>query len=114
MLEGDIKYDVPSKTLNKIAKEARENITAVTQMYIQAGLITEETALRNINRYIKRTYGGNELAKIGSELKVRGILEEISPEEWVEKYSKTKAFRIDDAGKTVPLKIIMVGKFLVE
>ena len=104
MLDGDATYHVPSKTLNKIAKEARENITAVTQMYIQAGLITEETALRNINRYIKRTYGGNDLAKIGSELKVRGVLEEISPEEWVEKYSKTKAFRIDDAGKTVPLE----------
>jgi hypothetical protein len=104
MLDGDVTYHVPSKTLNKIAKEARENITAVTQMYIQAGLITEETALRNINRYIKRTYAANDLAKIGSELKVRGVLEEVSPEEWLEKYSKEKAFRIDDAGKTVPLE----------
>jgi hypothetical protein len=104
MLEGDITYDVPSKTLNRIAKKARENITKVTQMYIQAGLITEETALRNIQRYIRRTYGGEDLAKIGSELRARGVLEEISPKEWVEKYSKTKAFTLDDTGKSIPLE----------
>ena len=30
-------------------------------MYVDAGLITEETALRNIERYIKRTYGGQKI-----------------------------------------------------
>ena len=44
-------------------------------MYIDAGLITEETALRNIERYIKRSYGGKETSKIGSELRARGVLE---------------------------------------
>jgi len=104
MLEGDITYTVPSKTLNKIAKDARKNITKVTQMYVDAGLITEETALRNIQRYIRRTYGGEDLSKIGSELRARGVLEQVSPKEWVEKYSKTKAFTLNDKGKSIPLE----------
>ena len=104
MLEGDIKFDVGVKELDNLSKKARENINDVTQMYVDAGLITEETALRNIKRYLRRTYSGDPPAKLGSDLKARGVIEEISPKEWVEKYSKTKAFTIDDAGKTVPLE----------
>ena len=104
MLEGDIKYDIGVKKLDDLSKKARENINDVTQMYVDAGLITEETALRNIKRYLRRTYSGDPPAKLGSDLKARGVIEEISPKEWVEKYSKTKAFTIDDAGKTVPLE----------
>ena len=73
-------------------------------MYIDAGLITEETALRNIERYIKRSYGGKDISKIGSELRARGVIETITPNEWMNKYSKTKAFKVDDAGKFVPLE----------
>ena len=72
-------------------------------MYIDAGLITEETALRNIERYIKRSYGGKDLSKIGSELRARGVLEEITPREWVKSFSKTKAFKINNKGKLVRL-----------
>jgi len=104
LLEGDIKYNVVPKDLANIAKKARKQITKITNMYIQAGLITEETALRNIERYIKRSYGGKELSKIGSELRARGVLETITPNEWINQYSKTKAFKFDDAGKLVPLK----------
>ena len=56
LLEGDIKFDVVPKDLAKIAKTARNQITRITQLYIDAGLITEETALRNIERYIKRSF----------------------------------------------------------
>ena len=104
MLEGDIKYDIGVKELDNLSKKARQNINDVTQMYVDAGLITEETALRNIKRYLRRTYSGDPPAKLGSDLKARGVIEEISPKEWVEKYSKTKAFTIDDAGKTIPLE----------
>ena len=104
MLEGDIQYPVGIKALDNLSKEARENINGVTQMYIDAGLITEETALRNIKRYLRRSYAGDPPAKLGSDLKARGIIEEISPKEWLERYSKEKAFIIDDAGKTVPLE----------
>ena len=104
MLEGDIKYDIGVKPIDNLSKQARENINSVTQMYVNAGLITEETALRNIKRYLRRTYAGDPPAKLGSDLKARGVLEEISPTEWVKKYSKTKAFTIDDAGKTIPLE----------
>jgi len=101
LLEGDIKFDVVPKDLAKIAKTARKQITRITQMYIDAGLITEETALRNIERYIKRSYGGKDLAKIGSELRARGVLETMTPNEWIKSYSKTKAFKLDDAGKLI-------------
>ena len=104
LLEGDIKFDVVPKDLARIAKKARGNITKITQMYIDAGLITEETALRNIERYIKRSYGGKDISKIGSELRARGVIETITPNEWMNKYSKTKAFKVDDAGKFVPLE----------
>jgi hypothetical protein len=104
LLEGDIKFNVVPKDLAKIAKQARTQITRITQMYIDAGLITEETALRNIERYIKRSYGGKELSKIGSELRARGVLETITPNEWIKSFSKTKAFKIDDTGKLVPLE----------
>ena len=104
MLEGDIQYPVGVKALDNLKDEARENINGVTQMYIDAGIITEETALRNIKRYLRRSYAGDPPAKLGSDLKARGVLEEISPTEWMQKYSKTKAFTIDDAGKTIPLE----------
>ena len=104
LLEGDIKFtDVP-KDLGKLGKKARNQITKITQMYIDAGLITEETALRNIERYVKRTYGGKETAKIGSELRARGVLEKITPRDWVNSFSKNKAFRINNQGKLVRLK----------
>ena len=101
LLEGDIKYNDVPKDLAKLGKKARNQITKITQMYIDAGLITEETALRNIERYIKRSYGGRDVSKIGSELRARGVLETITPNEWVKSYSKTKAFKLDDAGKLV-------------
>jgi len=103
LLEGDIKYNMVPKDLARIAKTARNQITKITQMYVDAGLITEETAIRNIERYIKRSYGGKELSKIGSELRARGVLETITPNDWVKSFSKTKAFKIDDAGKLVRL-----------
>jgi len=103
LLEGDIKFNVVPKDIAKIGKKARDQITKITNMYIQAGLITEETALRNIERYVKRSYAGKEISKIGSELKARGVLEQITPRDWVNSFSKTKAFRINNQGKLVRL-----------
>ena len=52
MLEGDIKYPVPVKYLNTLAEEARKNIDDVGQMYVQTGLITEETFLIDSSQLI--------------------------------------------------------------
>ena len=101
LLEGDIKFNDVPKDLGKLGKKARNQITKITQMYIDAGLITEETAQRNIERYIKRTYGGKETSKIGSELRARGVLEKITPRDWVNSFSKNKAFKINNEGKLV-------------
>ena len=70
MLEGDIKFDVGVKELDNLSKKARENINDVTQMYVDAGLITEETALRNIGRYIKRSNVVKELKKMQKDLDI--------------------------------------------
>jgi len=104
LLEGDIKYNDVPKDLAQLGKKARNQITKITQMYIDAGLITEETALRNIERYVKRTYGGKETSKIGSELRARGVLEKITPRDWVNSFSKNKAFRLNNEGKLVRLQ----------
>jgi hypothetical protein len=104
LLEGDIKYNDVPKDLAQLAKKARNQITKITQMYIDAGLISEETALRNIERYVKRTYGGKETSKIGSELRARGVLEKITPRDWVNSFSKNKAFRLNNEGKLVRLQ----------
>ena len=104
LLEGDIKFNDVPKDLGQLGKKARKQITKITQMYIDAGLITEETAQRNIERYIKRSYGGKDVSKIGSELRARGVLETITPNDWIKSFSKTKAFKLDDAGKLVPLE----------
>jgi len=104
LLEGDIKFNDVPKDLGKLAKKARNQITKITQMYIDAGLITEETAQRNIERYIKRTYGGKETSKIGSELRARGVLEKITPKDWVNSFSKNKAFKLNNEGKLVRVK----------
>ena len=104
VLEGDIAYDVAPKAIAKLGKEARERIDKISQQYIDAGILTPETVQRNIKRYIRRSYAGEDLAKLGSDLKARGVLEEITPDEWVKRYSKEKAFKIDDAGKTVPIE----------
>ena len=103
ILEGDIKYPVPVKYLNTLAEEARKNIDDVGQMYVQTGLITEETFLRNIKRYLRRSYASGNAVKLGSDLRARGVVEEISPNEWLARYSREKAFKVDDAGKIVPM-----------
>ena len=98
MLEGDIKYDVPAKYLNDMRDEARAKITELTQKYVDLGLITDETMKQNIQKYLRRAYTGQNLARVADEIKARGIVETISPTKWLQEYSKTKAFRLSDEG----------------
>ena len=72
-------------------------------MCAKIGLITEETFLRNIKRYLRRSYASGNAVKLGSDLRARGVVEEVSPNEWLARYSKEKAFKVDDAGKLVPM-----------
>jgi len=56
MLEGDIKYDVPSDKLVQLSKDARKLITATGQKYVDLDLLTKETFNTNKSRYLGRLY----------------------------------------------------------
>ena len=99
MLEGDIKYDVPVKYLNEMRDEARAKIIELTQKYVDLGLVTDETMKQNIQKYLRRAYTGQNLARVADEIKARGIVETISPNKWLNEYSKIKAFKLTDEGK---------------
>ena len=109
MLEGDIVYDVPAKYLNQLRDEARANITDLTQKYVDLGLITDETAKLNIQKYLRRAYAGQNLARIADDIKARGIIETISPKQWLNEYSKIKAYKLTDEGTP---QVTIAGRYM--
>ena len=94
MLEGDIKYDVPSDKLVQLSKDARKLITATGQKYVDLDLLTKETFNTNKSRYLGRLYQKGdepvELKSIGDDLKPRGHLEEVTVGDWFRKYKNQK------------------------
>jgi hypothetical protein len=94
MLEGDIKYDVPSDKLVQLSKDARKLITATGQKYVDLDLLTKETFNTNKSRYLGRLYRKGdepvELKSIGDDLKPRGHLEEVTVGDWFRKYKNQK------------------------
>ena len=101
MLEGDIKYDVPAKYLNEMRDEGRAKITELSQKYVDLGLITDETMKTNIEKYLRRSYAGQNIGKFADEIKARGIIENITPKQWINEYSKIKAYRFLEPKKPV-------------
>ncbi len=47
MLEGDNIFKVQSEALNNISKEARDLITEVAQEYVDMGILSPATFLKN-------------------------------------------------------------------
>ena len=90
--------EIPDKIL-RLAKMARTRITKMTQMYVDLGLITRETAARNQKKYLMRLYnkgrikGGSEKARsinlevkrIGDELRNRGLVKEYTVNDYLTK-----------------------------
>ena len=90
--------EIPDKIL-RLAKMARTRITKMTQMYVDLGLITRETAARNQKKYLMRLYnkgrikGGSEKARsinlevkrIGDELRNRGLVREYTVNDYLTK-----------------------------
>ena len=103
MLEGDIKYDVPAKYLNEMRDEGRAKITELSQKYVDLGLITDETMKTNIEKYLRRSYAGQNIGKFADEIKARGIIENITPKQWINEYSKIKAYRFLEPKKPVAI-----------
>jgi len=93
MLEGDTIYNVPSSTLKKLNKEARDLINEVAQEYVDVGLITRETFERNKQTYLKRSYVDfADKRKYGEELRARGAIQTVTKRAYLNIYKKQKAY----------------------
>ena len=109
ILSGDSSIDIAPLKIQRLAKKTRGKITKMTQQYIDLGLMSEETAKRNIDRYIMRIYKDAsekdlskikgpinfEFKKIGDELRGRGFFEEHSVKNYLENLRYVKN-TIDD------------------
>ena len=97
MVEGDLLYkQVPSKTLKNISNEFRQITKELGQKYVDYGFMSAKTFQRNINTYMRRTYTKDgALAKLGDELKPRGIHVTVRKEDYEKLLKKDFAFRVD-------------------
>ena len=94
MLEGDNIFKVQSETLNSISKEARDLITEVAQEYVDMGILSPATFLRNKDTYLKRTYSKykDDPREFGEELKLRGAYQKVTKQEYEDYYKEQIAF----------------------
>ena len=97
MIEGNIVYkQVPGKTLKNLSSEFRKITKDLGQRYVDYGFMSAETFQRNLNTYMRRTYTKDgALAKIGDELKPRGIHVTVRKEDYEKIFKKDFAFRVD-------------------
>ena len=94
MLEGDNIFKVQSETINSISKEARDLITEVAQEYVDMGILSPATFLRNKDTYLKRTYSKykDDPREFGEELKLRGAYQRVTKQEYEDYYKEQVAF----------------------
>ena len=94
MLEGDNIFKVQTETLNNISKEARDLITEVAQEYVDMGILSPATFLRNKDTYLKRTYSKykDDPREFGEELKLRGAYQKVTKQEYEDYYKDQVAF----------------------
>jgi len=97
MVEGDLLYkQVSSKTLKNISNEFRQITKELGQKYVDYGFMSAKTFQRNIDTYMRRTYTKDgALAKLGDELKPRGIHVTVRKEDYEKLLKKDFAFRVD-------------------
>ena len=94
MLEGDNIFKVQTETLNSISKEARDLITEVAQEYVDMGILSPATFLRNKDTYLKRTYSKykDDPKEFGEELRLRGAYQKVTKQEYEDYYKDQIAF----------------------
>ena len=97
LIEGDNIYGHVPKVYNNLANEGREIIKKFGQWMVDAGLISAEVYQKNINTYIRRVYLKDpaQLAKIGDEIKPRGIHQVVTKAQYENQFKKDIAFQID-------------------
>ena len=94
MLEGDNIFKVQSEALNNLSKEGRDLITEVAQEYVDMGILSPATFLKNRDTYLKRTYSKykDEPRDFGEELRLRGAYQKVTKQEYEDYYKNQVAF----------------------
>ena len=94
MLEGDNIFKVDNKVLNDLSKEARDLITEIAQEYVDMGILSPATFLRNKDTYLKRTYSKykDDPREFGEELRLRGAYQKVTKQEYEDYYKDQIAF----------------------
>lgn len=110
MMQGEA---LPAKDLANLSEKARDTITKYGQKMVDVGLLSPETFEKNAATYLRREYASNlnpeglisraanNLRVIGSSLKPRGVIMDISPKKlaqyeadgW-EKFGESKGGKI--------------------
>ena len=69
--------------LNDLSKEARDLITEIAQEYVDMGILSPATFLRNKDTYLKRTYSKykDDPREFGEELRLRGAYQKVTKQE---------------------------------
>lgn len=106
---------VPVDTLANLSQQARDTITKYGQKMVDVGLLSPETFQKNAATYLRREYtsklapeglisrASNNLRVIGSSLKPRGIVMEISKDD-LDKY-KADGWELFGEGRGEKVKI---------
>jgi hypothetical protein len=94
MLEGDNIFKVQTETLNNLSKETRDLITEVAQEYVDMGILSPATFLKNRDTYLKRTYSKykDNPREFGEELRLRGAYQKVTKQEYEDYYKNQIAF----------------------
>lgn len=113
ILEGDVAINkIPSKELKNLSKEARDSITELSQMMVDFGLLSQETVNKNLNTWIRRIYGEQglkDVATIEDLLKPRGIVIDVTKEQYLKRFKKEKAFYYgSDADPTLLKRLLEI------
>lgn len=110
LMEGDIKYG--STKIEKLSVNFRKEVKILSQMFVDFGLLSEETVKRNIDRYLRRTYTKDTLlAKIGDELKPRGIVITVPKGEYLKRFKNDEAYYIGEGSDLNAIKQIQKIRF---
>lgn len=110
LMEGDIKYG-PTK-IEKLSDTFRKEVKVLSQMFVDFGLLSEETVKRNIDRYLRRTYTKDDaLAKVGDELKPRGIVITVPKGEYLKRFKNDVAYYIGEGSDLKAIKEIQKIRF---
>ena len=94
MLEGDNIFKVQTEALNKLSKEARDLITEVAQEYVDMGILSPATFIKNRDTYLKRTYSKykDDPREFGEELRLRGAYQKVTKQEYEDYFKDQIAF----------------------